>query len=298
MKTTPPAPDRLARGVALAGTVRFALARTTGVARELRRMHDAGPLGAIALSRIATGALLLGANLKHRQQIGVQINGAGPLGEIYAIADGDGRVRVSIDEPLALSVDGSLNLGPSLLPGRLTVTRRMSDDEPAYRGIVELVTGEIGDDLAHYLLGSEQIASAVAVAERIGPDGIEAAGGFLVQALPNADPKALDAIEARIERLPPLADLIEKRLTFESILSRLFDDAEILAESDLITHCPCTREHFARRLVTLGADELERLTAEQELTDVECHFCRTRYVFDRQQMSALRYGARMYEQAN
>lgn len=298
MKTTPPAPDRLARGVALGGNVRFALARTTTIARELVRVHDAGPLGAMALARVATGALLLGAHLKHRQQIGVQVNGAGSLGEVYAIADGDGHVRASIDAPRAEPVGDTLRLGPALFPGRLTVTRRLSEDQPAYRGIVELVTGEIGDDLAQYLLDSEQIPSAVAVAERLGPEGVEAAGGFLVQALPGASPEALDGVIDRIERLPPLADLIAKRLTFESILSRLFDDAEILAETDIAARCPCSREHFARRLVTLGAAELERLTDEQEVTEVECHFCRARHVFDREQMNALVYGARMYEQAN
>lgn len=298
MKTTPPAPDRLARGVALGGNVRFALARTTAIARELVRLHDAGPLGALALGRVATGALLLGAHLKHRQQIGVQVNGAGPLGEIYAIADGDGHVRASIDAPRAEPVGETLRLGPALLPGRLTITRRLSEDQPAYRGIVELVTGEIGDDLAHYLLGSEQIPSAVAVAERLGPEGVEAAGGFLVQALPGAAPEALDAIIDRIEALPPLADLIADGSSFAEILGHLFDDATILAETDLAARCPCSREHFARRLVTLGSAELERLTAEQAITEVECHFCRSRHVFDREQMNALLYGARMYEQAN
>lgn len=291
---TPLPPDVLARGVALDGQVKFAIARSTHVARELCRMHDAGPLAAKALSRIATGAALLGAGLKDRQQVALQVNGDGPLGEIYAIADVEGHVRATIGDAKA---DG-IELGPALTPGRLTVTRRLNEDEPAYRGVVELRTGEIGDDLAHYLLTSEQVPSAVALGEQLSPEGVEAAGGFLVQALPGADPEALDALIDRIERLPPLGELIARRLTVPSILSRLFDDAEVLAEITPEAHCPCSREQFARRLVTLGSAELTRLTEELEIVEVECHFCRTRHVFDRAQVNALLYGARMYEQAN
>lgn len=291
---TPLPPDVLTRGIALDGQVKFAFARTTHVARELCRLHDAGPLAAKALSRIATGALLLGAGLKDRQQVGLQVNGEGPLGEIYAIADVEGHARATIGDARA---DG-LALGPALRPGRLTVTRRLSEDEAAYRGVVELQTGEVGDDLAHYLLTSEQIPSAVALAEQLSPEGVEAAGGYLVQALPGADPEAIDALIARIEHLPPLAELIARRLTVSSILGRLFDDAEVLGEITPEAHCPCSREQFARRLVTLGSAELERLTEELEVVEVECHFCRTRHVFDRAQVSALLYGARMYEQAN
>lgn len=294
---TPLPPDTLTRGVALDGQVKFAIVRSTGLVRELCRIHDAGPLAAMALSRVATGALLLGSGLKHRQQIGLQLNGKGPLGEIYAVADADGHVRATIGDPHA-EPDGDLKLGPALAPGRLTVTKRLSEDEPAYRGVVELQTGEVGDDLAHYMLTSEQVPSAVALAEQLGPEGVEAAGGFLIQALPDADPAALDALIARVGRLPPLAELIARRLTITSILGRLFEDAEVLAEVEIATRCTCTREHFARKLVTLGSDELTRLTEELEVVEAECHFCHTRYVFDRAQVNALLYGARMYEQAN
>lgn len=289
--------DHLLRGIALGGGVKFVVARTTDIARGLRDAHDAGPLGALALSRAATGALLLAAGLKHKQQLGVQLNGAGPLGEIYAVADADGHVRATVADPKA-AVGDSLELADGVGPGRLTITRKLDEDAPAYRGVTEIVDGGVARDLAHYLLNSEQIPSALSLGERLGPEGLVAAGGFLVQALPDADLEQIDKVIARIERLPPIGELLADGLSLEGLLDRLFDDAEVLARTDLKLRCTCSREHYARKLVTLGSAELGRLTEALEETVVECHFCRTRYIFDREQMNALMYGARMYEQAD
>jgi molecular chaperone Hsp33 len=141
-----------------------------------------------------------------------------------------------------------------------------------------------------YLVSSEQVASAVAVGERIGPEGFEAAGGFLLQALPNVDDGAMVKLQGQIEALPTLGDIVGEGP--EAMLERLFGtDFEVVARYPAAMHCPCQRERFARLLVGLGVDELERLIAEQEVTETRCDFCGTVYTFDSEQMSALRYGA-------
>ncbi len=288
--------DLLLRGLALGGAVKFVVARTTDLVTRLQADHDAGPLGAMALGRVSTAALMLAAGLKHKQQLGIQINGDGPLGEIYAIADADGTVRATVQNPRADT--GGLDLAAGIGMGRMTVIRRLEADAPAYRGVIPLVDGGVGADVAEYLLSSEQVASAVSVGERLGPKGVAQAGGFLVQALPDASPEILQTLIERIQRLPPIGDLLAGGLDLRGVLDRLFDAPQVLAQTELHYVCPCDREHFARKLCTLGSAELERMTAELEETVVECHFCRTRYIFDRDQMNALLYGARMYEQAN
>jgi len=286
----------LLRGLALDGAVKFIVADTTGIARGLQSAHDAGPLGAMALGRASTAALMLAAGLKDKQQLGIQINGDGPLGEIYVIADPNGYVRATVHDPKADT--GDLDLPSGIGMGRLTVIRRLDENAPAYRGVVPLTNGGVGADIAEYLLSSEQVASAVSVGERMGPDGVVNAGGFLVQALPDADPAVLQTLIDRIGRLPPIGDLLAGGLDLEGVLDRLFDAPQVLARTDLSLVCPCDREHFARKLCILGSEELASLTAELPEVVVECHFCRTRYIFDREQMNALLYGARMYEQAN
>jgi len=292
--------DQLVRGVALGGKVRIMAVRTTEIAQKLREVHDAGPWGAMALSRAASALLLMGTTIKGRQQIGLQINGDGPLGEIYGLADAEGQVRVTVAAPRAEPAEPTegLRLASAIGFGRFSVMKKLSDDQPPYRGIIPIVSGEIAQDLAEYYLSSEQIPSAVALGERIDTEGISAAGGYLIQALPGADADELDTVLRRIESLPPLGDLFSMGIGPAAILDRLFDDAEILATTQVSFHCPCSREQFARKLCTIGEGELRRLTEADEEIVTECQFCRTTYPFDRDQINALLYGARMYDKAD
>ena len=279
--------DYLVRGLALGGSVRVVAVRTTQTVEAIRVAHDASPISAVALGRVATAALLLGATIKDQQQIGLQLNGDGPLGEVYAIADANGHVRATCgDFRVETPETGPQKLAPAIGLGRLAVIKRLHEGE-AFRGVVPLVDGEVASDLALYFHQSEQVPSAIGVGEKLSAQGISAAGGFLVQALPNVDPETLARIEQRVETLPSLGELFALGVTPEALLDRLVDDVEILARTEVGFHCPCTREHYARLLCTIGAAELQTLTEEQEITELTCHFCSAVYRFDREQIGAL-----------
>jgi len=287
----------LVRALAANQTIRLIAADTTGLVETLRIAHDAGPLGTMALGRVATAAALLSATLKDRQQVGVQVNGDGCLGETYAIADFKGNLRATVLNPRAPLTDEIKTLGDGFGAGRLSVTRQLTDEAP-YRGIVNLVTGEIAEDLAHYLLTSDQLPSAVSIGEILTHEGVLHAGGLLVQAMPGAKDEELGHLIEKIESLAPMAELLRTGKSLESVITSLMPDAELMDERALNFHCPCTRELFARRLCTIGEAELTALTKELEETVVECHFCRNEYRFDAEQISALVYGARMYDEAD
>ncbi|MBV71357.1 MAG: redox-regulated molecular chaperone Hsp33 [Myxococcales bacterium] len=278
-------------------TIRLIAAQTGGMVETLRKTHDCGPLGTMAVGRVASAAVLLSATLKGRQQVGFQINGDGPLREAYAIADADGRVRATISVPRAELAGDDIVLGAGFGQGRLSVTRQLTDEAP-YRGIVQLITGEVAEDLAHYLHTSEQIPSAVSLGETLDASGVLAAGGLLVQALPGADNAVLGPLIERIESLPPVSEYFARGGTPSDLVTSLMDDVEILETRPVNFVCPCTREQFARRLCTIGEEELRKLTESLEDTVVECHFCRTEYTFDKEQVGALLYGARMYDKAD
>lgn len=288
--------DKLIRGLALDGGVRVVVVDTSELSEVLREQHDAGPIGAVALSRIATATLLLSATLKERQQVGIQINGDGPLGELYAIADHTGRVRATVVNPrasLEFDASGEVPIADGIGQGRLTVIRRLSEAAP-YRGVVPLVNGGIAADLAEYFLSSEQTPTAVLIGEYLTPSGIQAAGGLMVQALPDCDDDELARIVARMESLPSIGKIFQEGVRPTELLDRLFDNFEPMAKTELRTECGCTREHFARRLVALGESTLTSLIEGDEEVRVECHFCRSEYVFVPEEVSALLYGARLY----
>ncbi len=136
--------------------------------------------------------------------------------------------------------------------------------------------------------------SAVLLGERLETSGIQLAAGLLVQALPGVPPEEVAKIEDRLTSMAPLTQLLDMNMSVEGILDRIFDDFEPLQSTRPEWHCPCSREHFARKLVALGEQTLSELVKEQETTEVECHYCRAQCVFDAEQMSALLYGARLY----
>ncbi len=272
---------------ALTPGLRALACSTTDTVAEIVRRQDAGPLGAQALGRTATAALLLGATLKGGQQVGVQITGDGPLGQVYAVADAKGHVRVSVGDARAEAPD----LAEALGQGRFTVVRKLQDDAPAYTGVVPIVYGEVAQDLSEYLWSSEQVHSSVGLGELLDRDGVRAAGGFMIQAMPGADEAELKAVEARIAALPTLGQAFAD-LSPKEILEAILGDFEVVAEYPVSFRCPCERARYARILLTLGPEELERLREEDEVTELECHFCRETYTFDREEMGALIYGAK------
>lgn len=291
--------DVVVRALAAGGQLKAAAVRTTEVGRALIRAHDPGPLGAVALTRVAGAALLCGTLLKGRQQIGITINGDGPLGELYAIADAHGHVRATVHHPRAEVEPGDERVFPlsrAVGRGKMTVTRRLSD-APAYLSVVPLTHGGIGEDLAYYFAHSEQVPTAVGLGEWLEPDGLRAAGGYLIQALPGADEAVVRAVEERVDALPPLSQLFAEGIDAEGLLARLLDDVEVLERNPALFRCDCERPRFARILVSLGSEELARLRDEQEITELTCHFCNTTYTFDHEEMGALLLGARMTEQA-
>lgn len=285
--------DEVARAIARDGRVRVIAVRCDGVADALMKAHDPGPTGAVGVTRVATAALLMGALLKDRQQVGVQLSGDGPLGELYALADAKGRVRATVGAPRAdvpLSARG-VDLAKGIGFGRLTVIRKLDEDAPPYTGVIPIVHGTVAQDLAEYFTTSEQLPSAMALGERFGPTGIIAAGGLLVQMLPESDAADAAAMEAALGALPPLSEFLAGDGTVDQLIHRFDPAAEIKLRAPVAFHCPCHRERYARALITLGVDELTAMRDELEVVETECHFCGATYQFNRDEMGALIYGA-------
>ena len=296
--------DVTLRAIARDGRVRVIAVRCDAVAIALMRAHAPAPTGAVALTRAATAVLLMGATLKGRQQVGLQFSGDGPLGEVYALADANGRVRATVAAPHAdvpLSATG-VDLAKGIGFGRMTIMRKLNEDAAPYSGVIPIVHGTIAQDLAEYYTTSEQLPSAVALSERFGalprasddaPEqyGVIAAGGLLVQMLPEADDADAAAMEEALGGLPPMSQFLADGGTAEELI-RMFDPhAEIKHRQPVTFHCPCNRERYARALITLGVAELESMRAELAVVEAKCHFCGTTYTFNQEEMGALIYGA-------
>lgn len=191
---------------------RVYLTISTDLVQEAAKIHDTTPLASAGLGRVLTAAGLMGIMLKDDDnKLTLHFKGDGPARQILATAYGDGRVKGYISNPyvdLPLNDQGKLDVGGSLGVGDLTVIKDLGLKEP-YTGTIALVDGEIADDLTAYFYISEQQNSSVALGVKVDRDlSIGAAGGMIIQMLPDAQEGAVDALEKMIGAMPPLTTLI------------------------------------------------------------------------------------------
>lgn len=286
----------IVRATALDERVRAFAIDATAVVRELQERHGLFPVPAAAVGRTAMGALLLaGAALKEKEQLlTIEIRGDGPIGRILCTANGAGEVRGLATDPRVHAesiAEGKLNVaGVVGTQGYLSVSRDLGMRD-VYQGTVELISGEIAEDIAFYLGRSEQIPSAVALGVFVAADGsVVAAGGYLIQLLPGLDEASIREIETQVASLPHPTRLIRDGVSPEEVLSRVFGgDVAILDRYPVRFGCPCSRERFQAALVTLGHEEMTRIIEEEEndVTELVCHFCNEAYHFSREDMAEI-----------
>lgn len=281
--------DHLIR--AIAPGVRGFAAITTNLVEEARQRHDCYPVAAAALGRTMTAALLLAANLKNDESITVRISGNGPLGEVVADANLSGAVRGYVRNPhidLPLN-NGKLDVSAAVGEGNIFVTRFTGLKQP-FTGSVELVSGEIAEDVTNYLLVSEQTPSSVALGVLVKPDlTVAAAGGFFIQVMPDAEDNLLDQLEKNISVIPPVSRMISEGYNAEDILKKVFDglDTKFYQSNALAFHCPCSRDKVEKVLISLGQEELTNMLEQEGQVELTCHFCANKHVFNREELGRI-----------
>lgn len=284
--------DYLVRIITKTENVRALACVTTGLVNESCLRHGTYPTASAALGRAITGAALLGALLKTGQRVALKFEGNGPLGKVIAEADSNGAVRgyVGVPQVHMVTGEGKLDVGGALgRAGFLSVTKDLGLKEP-YKGMVQLYSSEIAEDIAYYLTDSEQIPSAVGLGVFVEPDNnVTAAGGFLIQTLPPADDRIIDTLMERIGRMPPVSQLLREGGTPETLLDSLFADIPylVLEKRELAFKCSCSREKIERVLISLGSTELSDIIDREGKAEVVCEFCREAYHFDREELKRL-----------
>ncbi len=278
-------PDCLAR--ATAEGVKIYAIETTRLVEEACARHSCWPLAAAALGRTMTGALLLTASLKGEDRVTIKIDGDGPLGSIVADAGND-TVRGYVDNPQAdlPARNGKIDVAGGVGKGKIIVTRFTGLKTP-FTGWADLVSGEIAADLTNYLYVSEQTPASIALGVLVGTDGkVKAAGGFFVQAMPGADEAVLQKLEENIDSLPPVTVMLENGANAEDIVKKIAGDTVQLTIHDKLPvkfKCTCSPERILDMLAGLSDEDFEAVAQDQE-TEVRCHFCNNKYTFSQKEI--------------
>ncbi|HNX37363.1 MAG TPA: Hsp33 family molecular chaperone HslO [Candidatus Cloacimonadota bacterium] len=264
---------------------RIFAADTTLSAQRMRDLHDLAPLPTIMMSRLITSAALVAMDIKQEYgEIVLRIDSQAPLKGGIVIISRNGDLRgYSFNPGLFFENKAeNFNVGEFLKPGLLSVIRQDDSGKP-FTGVVNLESGEIGEDLASYYLQSEQIPTAVNLGVLIDQHAkVRASGGFMIQQLPQADSTISDQIIESMNQMPNLSDLMDMGMTVIEILKKFIlkeYDYTITETRSIQFHCNCSKERFSNALLLLGKDELETM---REGIEPICHYCNTKYAFSKE----------------
>ena len=285
--------DYIVRGMAASGQIRcFAITSRTLV-EEARRRHGTSPVITAALGRLLTGGAMMGAMMKSKKDLlTVQIQCSGPVQGLTVTADAFGHVKGYAADPivsLPASPEGKLDVGRAVGQGVLTVTKDIGLKEP-YTGQVQLVSGEIAEDLTYYYATSEQTPSSIALGVRMNRNNTTAqAGGYMIQLMPGIQDEIITGLEKRLTEIRPVTAMLEEGHTPE-MLERILSGYELELSPERLPAsftCGCSRERMAQALVSLGQRELGRLAEEEEKVEINCHFCNTSYSFSSEDLKKM-----------
>ena len=286
--------DKIVRAISSDGMVQAAAICSRDLTERARQIHKLLPVGTAALGRTLSAASLMGNALKGvGASLTLQIKGGGPLGTVLAVSDNLGNVRGYVTNPqvdIPLREDGKLDVGGAVgREGTITVIKDLHMKEP-YVGTIDLLGGEIAEDVAAYFVESEQIPTACGLGVLVDRDqSVKAAGGYLIQLMPGATEDTIVKVEGGIMAAGNVSAILDKDDDPEHMLRQVMSDFDlkILETCPVEYRCYCSRQRVERALISLGKDELRQILDEQGHCSMTCQFCDAVYDFSGDELKAL-----------
>lgn len=159
--------------------------------------------------------------------------------------------------------------------------------QESYQGIVERISDDLGECIAHYQKQSAQIPSLIKLATNN-----TTAGGILIQLLPQSDKDKADDPDLW-DRMTTLTATIKSSeltdLPSDEILYRLYHEESIVlpALSPLKFACTCSEQKSQNSIVQIGKADALQIADENGTLALDCGFCGQVYEFDKQAIETL-----------
>lgn len=285
--------DYIVRATAANHQLRAFAISSRNIVEKARAIHNTSPVATAALGRLLTAASMMGSMMKgEKDVITLQVECGGPIGGITVTADSSANVKGYVNNPnviLPPNAQGKLDVSGALGPGFLNVIKDIGMREP-YNGQTHLVSGEIAEDLTYYYATSEQTPSSVGLGVLMDKENfVRQAGGFIIQVMPDTDDEVIDKLEAKLNEVKSVTDMLEKGMTPEDILEYILGDMELEILETIPTEykCNCSRERVSRAIASIGKKDLQEMIDEGKPIEVNCQFCGSHYSFDTAQLKEL-----------
>jgi molecular chaperone Hsp33 len=286
--------DYIIKAVDEEAQVRIWIADTTNLTKEAKARHEASGLSAAVLGKVLTAAVMMASDLKNPEGIlTLKIKGDGAAGMILATADNQGKVRGFVSNP---NINGIRAEKEAVKTGEIVGAAgilEISKDlgmKQSFSSRVELVSGEIDEDLIYYLKTSEQIEAAVMLEVLLDQDmEIMTVGGIIVQSLPQGRLEVFRTIEKNLTRLQEMRMSFYKNSAKE-ILEELTRglNFEILSALEAKFKCNCHRQRLLGIIGSMSREDLNYSFKDKDEIEVFCNFCNTKYFFTQEQIKAYR----------
>ena len=283
--------DTIQKFLAYNGKIRIICGTTTELVEKARTIHNLTPVATAALGRTLTMGAILGTTLKEKEDsITIQIKGNGEIQGITVVVDGNLHIKGYVGNPYVTvpnREDGKLNVGEAVgKEGFLYVIKDLGLKEP-YRGMAELVTGEIAEDFANYFYTSEQKSTAVALGVLVDKNGVKASGGYIIQAMPDATDEDITNLEKNIFEAGAISRMLDEGLSLYEIARKITGDKDVKIIQENIEakyECDCSEEKMKKALSTIGKKQLKEILEEDGKAEMTCHFCNKKYTVSKEEL--------------
>lgn len=287
--------DKIIRCITSDGAIMASAIDASDIVFTAKKLHHLSRSATAALGRLLCATSIMGAMLKQKDAtINLRVMGDGPIGPVIAVGDSKGNVRGYVGDsecPTEYYSNGKINVSKAVgKNGVLNVMRDYGTGEP-YIGQVELVSGEIAEDITSYYATSEQIPTVCALGVLIDKEDGEVllAGGILIQLLPGAYDDTIDKLEKNIEKLEPVTTMLAKGMSVLDICKTALEgfEVEVLDEYPVNYVCNCSKERLERFFCTMSDEDIRSMADEKGVAIANCHFCNKKYIFTKSDLEKL-----------
>lgn len=287
--------DYLLKSMTKDGLFRAYAIDATHTVAEAQKRHQSANAATSAMGRAIVGGVMLASSvLEAPQNMTIEINGKGPVGLLLVDATADGEVKAYVQHPKAVLPTNDANevdVGQAVgKDGFMQVIKNLNTARHPYTSTVHLVDGQIGDDFTYYLTQSEQIPSAMGVSVLVNAnDTVGVAGGFLIQKMPGASAKQIQAVETKIKKMPKLTTLLSEGERPEKMLEKIFgkDNLNNLGKMPVKFQCNCSKKRFGAEIARLKPAQIKQMIEQNHGAEVICHFCGNRYQYSEEDLKDL-----------
>lgn len=287
--------DKIIRCITSDGAVMASAIDASDIVFTAKKIHNLSRSATAALGRLLCATSMMGAMLKQNDAtINLRVVGSGELGALITVGDSRGNVRGCVDNPQCPTEyyeNGKINVSKGVgSDGMLYVMRDYGTGEP-YIGQVELVSGEIAEDVTNYFATSEQIPTVCALGVLLNKEDAEVmlAGGLLIQLLPGASDDTIDKLEKSMAKLEPVTTMLAKGMSILDICKTALDgfEVEVLDEYPVNYVCTCSKNKLTKYFSTMKDDDIRAMKDKNGTITAKCQFCNKEYVFNSDEIEKL-----------